>query len=168
MLKESKIIFGIDPGFDRCGFGVVRYDGHGYELIDTGCITTSKDLTHGERLHEVAGDLQLLLARHKPDMIAIEDLFFSKNVKTAMKVAESRGVALMIASEFNVPIIELNPNQIKLAICGDGRADKCRVQEMVTKVLKLKTIPESDDAADALAIAICAATINEATNLRRA
>lgn len=156
---RTKTIFGIDPGFDRCGFGVVNYNGHDFELVDTGCITTSKDLAHGERLHEVAGDLQLLLKRHNPDIIGIEELFFSKNVKTAMKVAESRGVALMIASELKVPIVELNPNQIKLAICGDGRADKGRVQEMVTKVLKLKAVPEPDDAADALAIAICAATI---------
>ncbi len=162
-MSKNRKIFGIDPGFDRCGFGVVNYDGHDFEFVDTGCITTSKDLIHAERLAEVAGDLQLLLMTHKPDIIAIEELFFSKNVKTAMKVAESRGVALMIASESKVPIIELNPNQIKLAICGDGRADKTRVQEMVTKVLKLKVVPEPDDAADALAIAICAATMNEST-----
>jgi crossover junction endodeoxyribonuclease RuvC len=158
-MSEQRTIFGIDPGFDRCGFGVVKFDGYNFELVDTGCITTSADLTHGERLHEVAGDLQLLLMRHKPDIIAIEELFFSKNVKTAIKVAESRGVALMIASELKVPVVELNPNQVKLAICGDGRADKCRVQDMVTKLLSLRSAPQPDDAADALAIAICAATI---------
>ncbi len=159
MKQVRKTIFGIDPGYERCGFGVIRFDGHRFELLDMGCITTSADLTHGKRLGEVAADLKALLRRHQPDTIVIEELFFSRNVKTAIKVAESRGVALMAASELNVPIVELNPNQIKLAVCGDGRADKRQVQDMIRKLLDLEEVPKPDDAADALAIAICAATI---------
>jgi len=152
-------IFGIDPGFGRMGFGVVEYDGHKFELIDTGCITTEADLSHGQRLKVISKDLRQLLEEHQPNKIAIEELFFGKSTTTAMKVAEARGVALLICAELNLPIIELKPNQIKLAVTGDGNADKRQMQEMVQRLLELDQVPKPDDAADALATAICAATI---------
>jgi crossover junction endodeoxyribonuclease RuvC len=153
------IIFGIDPGFGRMGFGFVQYDGHGFELIDTGCITTESDLSHGERLKIIAADLRQLLEQHQPDRVAIEELFFGKSTTTAMKVAEARGVAQLVCAELNLPILELKPNQIKLAVTGDGNADKGQMQEMVRRLLELDQVPKPDDAADALATAICAATI---------
>ena len=159
MSGNKTTIFGIDPGFGRMGFGVVEYDGHKFELIDTGCITTEADLSHGERLRILASDLRELLKQHQPDKVAIEELFFGKSTTTAMRVAEARGVALLICAELNLPIIELKPNQIKLAVTGDGNADKKQMQEMVQRLLELDQVPKPDDAADALAIAICAATI---------
>lgn len=141
------------------GFGVVEYDGHKFELIDTGCITTEADLSHGQRLKVISKDLRQLLEEHQPNKIAIEELFFGKSTTTAMKVAEARGVALLICAELNLPIIELKPNQIKLAVTGDGNADKRQMQEMVQRLLELDQVPKPDDAADALATAICAATI---------
>ncbi len=152
-------IFGIDPGFGRMGFGVIEYDGHGFELIDTGCITTETDLSHGKRLRVIATDLRQLLEQHQPDKVAIEELFFGKSSTTAMKVAEARGVAQLVCAELGLPIVELKPNQIKLAVTGDGNADKTQIQDMVKRLLELDQIPKPDDAADALATAICAATI---------
>ncbi len=152
-------IFGIDPGFGRMGFGAVNYDGHKFELVDTGCVTTETTLAHGERLQVLAADLRQLLEQHRPDKVAIEELFFGKSTTTAMRVAEARGVALLVCAELGLPVIELKPNQIKLAVTGDGNADKTQMQEMVKRLLELDQIPRPDDAADALATAICAATI---------
>ena len=159
MSGNNTTVFGIDPGFGRMGFGVVRYDGHKFELVDTGCITTEKDLTHAERLKMIASDLRQLLEQHRPEKVAIEELFFGKSTTTAMKVAEARGVAQLICAELGLPIIELKPNQIKLAVTGDGNADKGQMQTMVQRLLNLDQAPKPDDAADALATAICAATI---------
>ncbi|MFH1142370.1 MAG: crossover junction endodeoxyribonuclease RuvC [Candidatus Uhrbacteria bacterium] len=152
-------IFGIDPGFGRMGFGVVEYDGHKFELIDTGCISTETDISHAERLQVIASDLRQLLKQQQPDKVAIEELFFGKSTTTAMRVAEARGVVLLICAELNLSVIELKPNQIKLAVTGDGNADKRQMQEMVQRLLELDQVPKPDDAADALATAICAATI---------
>lgn len=160
--KSKKRIFGVDPGFDRCGFGVLDYNQKDFVVIDVGCITTDKNLSHAERLREVRDDLTSLIEKHQPDLLAIEELFFSKNVKTALKVAEARGVILELAARSALPVIELNPNQIKLALTGDGRADKKQMQQMVKTVLQLPAVPEPDDAADALAVAIASATVNPA------
>lgn len=154
------MVFGIDPGFGRCGFGVVEYDGADYQMVDTGCITTSQELAHQDRLLEIEQDITVLLARTNPDVVAVEELFFGKSTTTAMKVAEARGVVLTAVARAGLPLIELKPNQIKLAVTGDGNADKTQVQQMVKRLLELPAIPKPDDAADALAVAIAGSTIN--------
>lgn len=143
-------ILGIDPGYERCGFAVVE----GGTALAHGVITTSKgDIA--DRLREIAEDLRAIIKKHKPDALVIEDLFFSKSVTTAMKVAMVRGVVMLLAAEAGLKILEVKPNEVKMALTGYGRADKKQMQEMVKVIFKLKTIPKPDDAADALAIAWC-------------
>jgi crossover junction endodeoxyribonuclease RuvC len=151
------IIFGIDPGFDRMGFGVIRLQPGRAELRAVGIMTTPKEEPHGRRLRMLHDDLRTLLEQHRPDLLAIETLFFSKNVTTAMKVAEARGIVLMLAADYDIPVAEFGPSQVKLAVTGNGRADKAAVQQMVARLLGLPRAPKPDDAADALAIALTAA-----------
>ncbi len=160
MPKERKVIFGIDPGFGRCGFGVVMFDGSDYEMIDTGCITTETETAHQDRLLEIEQDIMELLTRTNPEVVVVEELFFGKSSTTAMKVAEARGVVLAAVARAGLPLIELKPNQIKLAVTGDGNADKTQMQQMVKRLLSLSSVPKPDDAADALAVAIAGSTIN--------
>lgn len=141
-------ILGIDPGYDRCGFGVIE----GGKALAFGVVTTPKGkLEH--RLRELAADLRGIIAKHQPDVLVIEDVFFSTNVKTAINVAQVRGVVLLIGAEAGLMIVAVKPNEVKMALTGYGKADKRQIQEMVKAVFKLKAIPKPDDAADALAIA---------------
>jgi len=152
------IILGIDPGTAITGFGFLKKIGKNkLELIDYGCIKTSKDLSTAERLKKLNKDLGSLIKKNKPDTIAVEDIFFFKNLKTAIKVSQARGVILLTASKHNCRIEEYTPLQVKQAVACYGRADKKQVQEMVKTILNLKEIPKPDDAADALATAICCA-----------
>ena len=153
---SSKIILGIDPGYGRTGYGVVARERGKFVCLDYGVITTSADMDFSCRLHELYLDLRKLIKKHHPDLIAVEDLFFYKNLKTAIKVGEARGVVLLTAIMAGVPIVEYTPLQVKQAISSYGRAEKKQVQEMVKIFLSLKSLPQPDDAADALAIAICA------------
>jgi crossover junction endodeoxyribonuclease RuvC len=148
------IILGIDPGIATTGFGVIAIEKGLCTLVDCGVITTHKDLTHAERLVIVYEDLQVLVAKHQPQEVAVEKLFFSTNVTTAMTVGEARGVTLLALQQAHVPIYEYTPLQVKQGITGYGKATKKQVQEMVKNRLKLNTIPRPDDAADALAIAL--------------
>ncbi len=148
-------ILGIDPGTGTIGFGVIEHHRGTTKLLTVGHISTSKTLSPAARLTELAEDLKTLCAEWKPDVCAVEQLFFSKNVKTALKVSEARGVILHTLNMAGYPVVEYNPLQIKVAVTGDGRADKKQVQKMVKIILKLATIPKPDDAADALAIALC-------------
>ncbi len=148
-------ILGVDPGTATTGFGLISKDGHKLSLLDCGVILTSKDLEMPNRLKIIYDDLAQLVAQHKPDAIAVEKLFFTNNVTTAMTVSQARGIILLVASQNNVPIAEYTPLQVKMAVTGYGKATKKQVQEMVKKILKLNVIPKPDDAADALAIAIC-------------
>jgi crossover junction endodeoxyribonuclease RuvC len=148
------IILGIDPGIATTGFGVIAIEKGLCTLVDCGVITTHKDLTHAERLVIVYEDLQGLVAKHQPQEVAVEKLFFSTNVTTAMTVGEARGVTLLALQQAHVPIYEYTPLQVKQGITGYGKATKKQVQEMVKNRLKLNTIPRPDDAADALAIAL--------------
>lgn len=149
-----KRILGIDPGYERCGFGVIESG----KALAYGVITTPKgDIA--DRLREIADDLRAIMRQHKPDALVIEDLFFAKSVTTAMKVAQVRGVVMLLAAEAGMQILEVKPNEVKMALTGYGRADKKQMQEMVKVVFKLKTIPKPDDAADALAIAWCGTTM---------
>lgn len=150
-------IIGIDPGVAIVGFSILEDKGKKLHLIDYGCITTSSRMKHAARLADIAKDLKKLITKYKPDVLAIEELFFCKNVKTALKVGEARGVILSIAFDKKLPIYEYTPLQIKQALTGYGRAEKKQIQIMVKSILNLKEIPKPDDAADAIAAAITCA-----------
>lgn len=149
------IILGIDPGYGTTGFGIIETDGQSFDVLDFGVITTSPKTDRLDRVIETVKDLAALAKEFKPDQIAIEELFFSKNVSTAMQVAESRGAIIYEFSRQKYPIYQYKPNQIKMAVCGYGNAPKIQIQQMVKLMLNLDQIPKPDDAADALAIAIC-------------
>jgi len=150
-------ILGIDPGKAKLGWGVVEVGTSDLKCIDYGVIETSKELDDPERLKIIFNEMNSLMKRFKPDALAVETLYFFKNRKTAMGVAQSRGVVLLAGARKNLPLYEFTPLQAKMAITGYGRAEKKQVQEMVKKLLYMKDIPKPDDAADALAMAICCA-----------
>jgi crossover junction endodeoxyribonuclease RuvC len=151
------IILGIDPGTATTGFGVIDYKKRKISCLDYGVIETSPKLDPGERLKQLNFDLNQIIKKYKPEMAAVESLFFFKNLKTVMHVSQARGIIIFTLAKKNVPIIELTPMQAKTAVTGYGKASKKQVQEMVKKLLNLDKIPKPDDAADALAIAICCA-----------
>src|SRR4030042_3036619 len=145
------IILGIDPGTAITGFGVLKKIGeHELKLIDYGCIKTPSDLSTAERLALLNKELSSLLKKQKPDIAAIEDIFFFKNLKTAIKVSKARGVILFRIAKQKIPIYEYTPLQIKQAVACYGRAEKRQGQKMVKRLLNLKEIPTQDDASDAL------------------
>ena len=148
-------VIGIDPGLARVGYGVIEVENHRYEPVCCGCVETAKDLSTSERLLQVYTEISSLVERYPPTHIAVEKLFFSKNITSAMSVSEARGVILLLAEQKKIPVTEYTPNQVKQAITGSGRADKRQVQEMITRLLHLDGIPKPDDAADALSIALC-------------
>ncbi len=158
-MKKEEMILGIDPGFGRMGFGCVAVSRGGTRPVDFGVVTTPTGETMGDRLLALYDDLQELIAHLNPDVIAVEKLFFSKNTTTAMRVAEARGIVLLLAAQAGVPVVEIGPSQVKLAVAGDGKAGKPAMQRMVAKLLGLPRVPKPDDAADALAIAITASTM---------
>lgn len=150
-------ILGIDPGFAITGYGIIEQIGNKLKFIDCGVIKTDSSLDFQLRLKINSEELQKIITGYKPEIMAIEELFFTKNTKTAIKVAESRGVLLLTGIQNNLPIYEYTPLQIKQALTGYGRADKNQIQQMVKILLCLNKIPKPDDAADALAIAITCA-----------
>lgn len=147
-------IIGIDPGTGILGFGVIEVQGSKIKMIEAGVIRTPAHTAHDERLEEIFDGLTEIIAATKPDALSIEKLFFTKNITTAMTVAEARGVALLVARKAKLPIAEYTPPQIKQTLTGYGKADKKQVQEMVRLQLGLKEVPKPDDCADALAAAI--------------
>lgn len=149
------IILGIDPGIATTGYGVIEKKGSSFNLITYGVISTKPDQPLPKRLDLLFCDLTTLIATHSPTHIAIEELFFNTNAKTALIVGQARGVILLCAEKNNKTIAGYTPLQVKMSVCGYGRADKKQVQYMVQKLLNLKEKPKPDDAADALAIAIC-------------
>ncbi len=153
--EMNLIIMGIDPGFAILGYGIVQYRGNHFEVLDFGVITTHADIPLAKRLLLLEEGLVNLLAQYKPEAVAVEDLFFNNNAKTALKVGQGRGVALLCAARSDIPVFEYTPLQVKQGVTGYGRADKKQVQQMVKILLGLSSIPKPDDAADALAIAIC-------------
>lgn len=150
-------VLGLDPGFGRLGFGAIATVRGKTSVLDCGIIRTDQDVPFGERLVQLADDLETLLTELKPARIVVERLFFMKNAKTAMQVAEARGVLLYLAAKRRIPVLEYTPSQVKSAVCGDGKADKKAVQKMVKILLGLKSAPKIDDAADALALALMGA-----------
>jgi crossover junction endodeoxyribonuclease RuvC len=151
------IILGIDPGTAALGDGVVERIGGRLRAIDHGCLVTSPDLPMPERLLAIHGLLDDLLSLHEPAIVAVERLFFSRNAQTAIAVGQARGVVLLAAAQHGKPVREATPNEVKSAIAGYGAADKEQVQRMVQLVLGMAELPRPDDAADALAIAVCIA-----------
>ena len=148
-------ILGIDPGTATTGYGILDIENEEYNVVNFGCITTKAGLALEVRLKEIAEDLDNLIKKFKPDYAAVEEIYFSKNVKTAIDVAHARGVIIQKLNENNVPLQSYNPMQVKQAVCSDGKAKKPQIQKMVQILLDLENIPSPDDAADALAIAIC-------------
>ena len=151
------IILGIDPGTAALGYGVVERIGGRLRAIDHGCLVTSPDLPMPERLLAIHGLLDDLMSLHEPAFVAVERLFFSRNAQTAIAVGQARGVVLLAAAQHGKPVREATPNEVKSAIAGYGAADKEQVQRMVQLVLGMAELPRPDDAADALAIAVCIA-----------
>lgn len=159
------VILGIDPGIAIVGYGLIVSERGNFSLIDYGVIRTPKDESTPVRLAMIEEGLIKLIERYKPDCIAIEELFFANNVRTAITVAEARGVILLTAVKNCGKLYEYTPLQIKQAITGYGKADKLQVQTMVKMMLKLKAIPRPDDAADALAVALTHGQTNKMAGL---
>jgi len=150
------LVIGVDPGTASTGYGLVRQiQGGELELVDYGVFTTPSDQCMSNRLVKLYDDLTTLLALHRFDSGAVEKLFFQKNVTTAISVGQARGVTLLALAQAGVPVDEYTPREIKQAVVGYGGADKIQIQKMVKTLLKMEAIPRPDDAADALAIAIC-------------
>jgi len=158
------IILGLDPGTAITGYGIIKKEGGSLLCIDFGCITTPKGLEAATRLQDLHKELLNLVKKHKPDYAAVEQLFFAKNTRTALSVSHARGVALQAFASFGIPISEFTPLQVKQAVTSYGRAEKSQVQKMVKLLLNLEEIPKPDDAADALAVAICCANTNKYLN----
>lgn len=149
------LILGIDPGIAILGFGLVRYEANKFTIIDYGAITTDAGLPMSKRLTHIYDGLIDIIEKYKPDAFAVEELFFNKNIKTALTVGHARGVAVLAGSKCGMQVYEYTPLQVKQAVVGYGRAEKSQIQQMVKVLLNLPGIPKPDDVADALAVAIC-------------
>jgi crossover junction endodeoxyribonuclease RuvC len=160
MSVDQKIILGIDPGTADTGFGVISKDTTGLKFITAGSIKTSKAKKMPERLEEIHEAVQGLLKKYQPDLVAIEKLYFARNVTTALDVGQARGVVILAIQKQKIDILEFTPLQIKQAVTGNGQADKRQVGLMVKTILKISEVPKPDDAADAAAAAICGAFFN--------
>lgn len=158
-------ILGIDPGVAIVGFGLIESDRGTLRMLQYGAITTPVGLPLAARLAQIDRDIEELIGTFRPDEISVEELFFSKNITTGIAVAHARGVILCAAEKKKIPIYEYTPMQVKQAVAGYGLADKKQVMDMTRRLLKLKSVPRPDDAADALAIALCHA--RSATSLLR-
>ncbi len=162
------IVLGIDPGTAALGWGIVERTGARLRMIDAGCLSTTPDQAMPGRLLAVHALLEELIALHRPDVVAVERVFFSKNAQTAFAVGQARGVVLLAAAQAAVPVREATPNEVKTAVTGYGGADKEQVGRMVAVCLALATPPSPDDTADALAVAIWAANRERAWDYPRA
>lgn len=149
------IILGIDPGYAIVGYSVLEYKNNKFKVIEYGAITTDASMDMFDRFKSIYDDICEVMERTKPDFMAIEELFFNSNQKTAINVAQARGVILLAAMNRGIQIFEYTPLQVKQAVAGYGRAEKKQVQQMVKLLLGLKEVPRPDDTADAVAIAIC-------------
>ena len=148
-------IFGIDPGSERTGFGCIESTGSRFRLVACGALTPPTRATFPEKLTAIHTGLAALLARHQPECVAVENIFYARNVRSALKLGHARGVAILAAAEAGIQVVEYAPAVIKRAVVGYGRADKPQVQQMIKLLLGLAAPPAPYDAADALAVAIC-------------
>ena len=148
-------ILGIDPGYAIVGFGVLDYDGVKFTPVEYGAVLTEAGQPFPERLRAIHEDIEFIFDKFRPHSMAIERLYFTSNQKTAIDVAQARGVTVLSAARRHVPVFEYTPLQVKMSVVGYGKAEKRQVMEMTQRILNLAQIPKPDDAADALAIAIC-------------
>lgn len=148
-------VFGIDPGSDRTGYGCIDSDGRVHQLVGCGAVRTESARTFPDQLKIIYRELTLLLAEHRPECVAIENIFYAVNARSALKLGHARGVAMLAAIESGVTVVEYTPAEIKRAVVGYGRAEKPQVAQMVKMLLGLAAIPKPYDATDALAVAIC-------------
>lgn len=148
-------ILGVDPGIAIVGFGLIEAENGRARMLQYGAVTTEAGLPLATRLYQIGCDMEELIAQCKPDCIAIEELFFNNNITTGIAVAHGRGVILYSAEKCGVPLYEYTPSQVKQAVVGYGKAEKRQVMDMTKRLLQLKAVPKPDDAADALAIALC-------------
>ena len=153
--KNGMIVLGIDPGYATIGFGLITAERAQVNMLTYGAITTPAGLPLSRRLYQIGTDMEDLIGQLKPDVISIEELFFNTNITTGISVAEGRGVILLACFHAGVPIYEYTPLQVKQAVVGYGRAEKRQVIDMVKRLLNLPAAPKPDDAADAVAIALC-------------
>jgi crossover junction endodeoxyribonuclease RuvC len=151
------VVLGIDPGTALTGYGIVERTGSKLRMIDYGCVETLSTTELPRRLLEIHSAVLELIDTHRPSSVGVERLFFNRNVMTAFAVGQARGVVLLAAAERGLPVFEYGPHEVKLAVTGYGRAAKDQVQRMVQAVLGMSVLPRPDDAADALAVAICLA-----------
>ena len=149
------LILGIDPGYAIIGWGLIRFERGKYIPVDFGAITTNAGVPFNRRLEQIYDQLNELLDTHHPDAVAVEKLYFQTNAKTAIDVAQARGVTMLALQQHGMPVFEYTPLQVKSAVTGFGQAQKPQVMEMTKRLLRLKAVPKPDDTADALAIAIC-------------
>ena len=159
-------ILGIDPGTAIVGYGLIDVQGNKLTAVDYGCITTPAHTPMEKRLEMLYKGMSQLLDEAKPDAVAVEELFFNRNITTAITVGQARGVILLSIAQRNLEFAEYTPLEVKQAVVGYGRAEKQQIQYMVTSLLKLKSVPKPDDAADALAIAICHSHYRNTKELR--
>jgi crossover junction endodeoxyribonuclease RuvC len=162
---SAVIVLGIDPGTAATGYGLVERNGSHLRAIEFGVLETLPDATDGDRLVSIHAGVARLIEQHRPALVAVERIFFSRNVRTAFSVGQARGVVLLAAAQSGLPIFEYTPNEVKIAVTGYGRASKEQVQRMVRTILGLAEVPTPDDAADALAVAICLAHSYREMNL---
>ena len=148
-------ILGIDPGMAIVGYGLINYEKDNIELLTSGSIQTDKQLPDSKRLLEIFNDLSSVVEKYKPDCASVENLFFFKNQKTVIPVAEARGVILTVLEKYNIPTYSYTPMEVKQVLTGYGRADKKEVEQMVRIALNTESLPKLDDTVDAIAIAIC-------------
>ena len=148
-------ILGIDPGYATIGFGLIEAERAQVHMVTYGAITTPAGLPLSRRLHQIGTDMAELIRQTKPDVIAIEELFFNTNITTGIAVAHGRGVILYAAERCGIPLYEYTPSQVKMAVTGYGKAEKRQVMDMTRRLLKLPSVPRPDEAADALGLAIC-------------
>jgi len=153
--ENESLVLGIDPGTAITGYGLVRAEGDNLRLVDYGAIVTSSDKSLPQRLQRIYRQLTAIIQERQPSSAAVEKLFFSRNVRTALSVGQARGVALLAMANAEIPVHEYTPLEVKQAVVGYGRATKEQVQEMVKMLLGLDSVPQPDDAADAIAVAIC-------------
>ena len=158
-LPDTQRILGIDPGYAIIGFGLIEASGGRYRHLRHGAVTTPADLPLPERLRILYADMTSLIAAQRPDAAAIEKLYFNTNTTTAIAVAEARGVILLSIADANIPIFEYSPSEVKQAVVGYGKAEKAQMMEMTKALLSLPARPRPDDAADALALALCHAAM---------
>ncbi len=149
------IILGVDPGTATTGYGLIRKEGQRHTLIKYGCVLTPAKTPLHDRLDQIFDELSAIIEEYQPEQMAVEELFFTNNAKTAIAVGQARGVILLAGKKNGLEVHEYTPLEVKMALTGYGRADKNQIQQMVKTLLGLPEIPKPDDAADALAIAIC-------------